>query len=221
MYQKNYTVTLTGVTDLIMHRDSVNHSERMSKWQKDPGNKKMTVPGDDRTPAWSWIGYLYVSNNQVVIESDNLMSMLRDGGKKCPATTGRGSMKSQTQSGIIVNEIGWNLMVGGKEIPYAPIENLFSEPLDFERHEKLAEDLGFTLFVKRASIGQKKHVRVRPRFSNWSASGTVTVVDQTINKEMLETIFRFGGVYCGLCDWRPSSGSPGRFGMFTASVTEI
>jgi hypothetical protein len=27
--------------------------------------------------------------------------------------------------------------------------------------------------------------------------------------------------YCGLCDWRPSSKTPGPFGMFVATLEEI
>jgi hypothetical protein len=75
--------------------------------------------------------------------------------------------------------------------------------------------------VKRARVGTSKHVRVRPRFSNWSASGTLTVVDPSITQEMLQHILTFAGCFCGVGDWRPSSPTPGQFGRFTATITKL
>jgi hypothetical protein len=221
MYQKNYAVTLTGATDLLMHRDNIDFGAKTRAWQKDPANKKMSVAGDDRSPAWSWLSCLYTSGGQVVIDSDNIMSMLRDGGKKCSAPTGRGSMKAQTQSGIICNEIGWPItLADGRNIDSNALLALVKES-EFEEHEKAAQEAGFVLFVKRARVGTSKHVRVRPRFSNWSASGTLTVVDPSITQEMLQHILTFAGCFCGVGDWRPSSPTPGQFGRFTATITKL
>ena len=41
-----------------------------------------------------------------------------------------------------------------------------------------AAEHGFMLYVKGAKIGQSKHVRVRPRFDRWSATGTINVIIQ-------------------------------------------
>ena len=221
MYQKNYAVTLTGATDLLMHRDNIDFGAKTRAWQKDPANKKMSVAGDDRSPAWSWLSCLYTAGGQVVIDSDNIMSMLRDGGKKCSAPTGRGSMKAQTQSGIICNEIGWPItLADGRNIDSNKLLAMVKES-EFEEHEKAAQEAGFVLFVKRARVGTSKHVRVRPRFSNWSASGTLTVVDPSITQEMLQHILTFAGCFCGVGDWRPSSPTPGQFGRFTATITKL
>ena len=90
---------------------------------------------------------------------------------------------------------------------------------DFEEHAKIAEKLGFTLFVKRARVGTSKHVRVRPRFANWTASGTITVFDDQLKTDVLKNILTHAGFYCGLCDWRPGSPSaPGQFGRFSAEL---
>ncbi len=220
MYQKNYTVTLTGATDLILHRDNIDFGAKIRAWTKDPANKKISTAGDDRTPAWTWLSCLYVAGGKLVMDADNIMSMLRDGGKKTPAPTGKGSMKAQTQSGIICNEIGWPLIIAGKTIASAPLFDLTTED-DFEKHEKAARDRGFFLFVKRARVGTSKHVRVRPRFEKWECTGTLTVVDPQITTQMLQTILTFAGNFCGLGDWRPSSPTPGQFGRFTATVKEI
>lgn len=207
--QKNYMVMLSGMRDLLMHKDNIQHGERVKKWSKDPANKDVSVAGDDRSPAWTWIGYLYAEYGKVVIDSDNLMTMLREGGAQVSTGKGKKTFKAQTQSGIIVNEID-----------YEPIKALLNEN-DFEKHLEITEELGITLFVKRAKIGMSKHIRVRPRFSNWQASGTITVTDPMLTKDVLQDILTFAGARCGLCDWRPSSKSPGQFGTFVATLEEI
>lgn len=219
---RTYEVRLTGESPILMHRDNIGWGERVQKWSKDPANKKISVAGDDRTPAWTWIGYLYEENRKrIVIDADNLMSMLRDGGTKCPAAKGKGSLKAATQSGILVNEIGWPVLLKGKEIPFEPILE-YADELDFEKHEELAGKLGFALFVKRARIGTSKHVRVRPRFDDWQAKGTITVADPQLTDDVLKNIFSFAGRYAGLGDWRPgTAGKPGQFGRFTAELKRM
>jgi hypothetical protein len=93
--------------------------------------------------------------------------------------------------------------------------------VDFAEHEAKARELGFELFVKRAGVNGKKHVRVRPRFDRWSAAGSVTVLDERIDKATLQTILTQGGAYVGLGDWRPGSPTPGSWGRFTAQVQAI
>lgn len=218
---KRYNVILTGETPLLMHQDNLAWAEVMNKWRLDPANKQHSVAGDDRSPAWRWIGNLYIEGGKVVLPSDNLMTVLREGGKKVQTGKGTESFKSHTQSGIIVDQSSWAVLVNGKEAPYAPIKALIGEP-DFEHHLEVVEAMGFELLVKRAKIGNAKHVRVRPRFDNWTVQGTLTVLSEIITMPILESILQIGGAYCGLCDWRPSSPkSPGPFGKFKAEVKEI
>lgn len=230
MNSRTYKVTLTGESPLLLHRDNVNWAEAMKAWCADPNNKKLSAAGDDRTPAHRWIGCLYVNAGLLVVDSDNLMSMLRDGGAKCPTGKGNKTFKRETQSGIVVNEIGWPIQVSGSHIPYnrvaAPNAELVVSDLlkeqSFETHCAKAEQLGFSLFVKRAGVNGAKHIRVRPRFDAWSLSGTLTVLDETITTEILQLILTHAGAYAGLGDWRPSSPKkPGPFGRFTAAIKEI
>lgn len=221
MEAKRYAVELTGQTPLLMHHDNLSWAETMKAWGKDPANKKNSVAGDDRSPAHRWIGNLYVEGGLVVIPSDNLMTVLREGGAKCPTGVRGGTYKRQTQSGIVVDQAAWPIIVGGKQIKYADIKPLINEP-DFAVHEDTCRNLGFELFVKRSKIGQAKHVRVRPRFDSWSFSGTLTVFDEAITLGVLQNILTFAGAYAGIGDWRPSSPkSPGSFGKFTAVVEAI
>lgn len=221
MKARKYEVQLTGETPLLMHADNLQWAEVMAAWQKDPANRKVSVAGDDRTPAWRWIGCAYVDSGKFCIPADNLMTVLREGGAKCPTGVRGGTYKRQTQSGLVVDQAAWPLTIDGAEIPYAPFKALIEET-DFARHEATAAAHGFALFVKRAKIGQAKHVRVRPRFDRWAAVGTITVFDETITSDVLRNILTFAGTYAGLGDWRPSSPkSPGPYGKFTATVREV
>ena len=215
---QKYAVKLTGETPLLQHNINIEWQDAMKAWLKIPANKQSSVAGDDRTPGFKWLGNLYVDGGNVVIPADNLMTMLREGGGKCPTGKRQETFKRHTQSGLLVNEIGWPLLINGGTIPWAPFEAMI-ENNNYVEHEELAKSYGFELFAKRAKIGTAKHVRVRPRFRDWSAVGTITVFEELITTEALQNILTHAGTYCGLGDWRPSSPkSPGSFGRFTAQV---
>ena len=191
---RRYHVAIKGESHLLIHNDNLDFQTFLKKWQMDPANKGKSTPGDDRTPAFTWIGYLYTSFGKLVIPSDNLMSMFRDGGKRTPT---------------------------GKEVPFEPIKRLMDNP-SYEEHEAAVIPMGFELFAKRATVGTSKHVRVRPRFTEWATEGTITVVDDAITTEILTSILSSAGMYVGLGDWRPGAPkAPGPFGKFTVTVKEI
>lgn len=220
---ERYRVNLVGDTPMLMNYDNIEWADFMKKWETNPENKKNSVAGDDRSPAWRWIGRLYNDNGIVVMSSDNLMTTFRNGGAKCPTGKGRQTFKSQSQSGILVDQPSWPLLIDGKEIPFQPIKDLIYDP-DYEKHEQLARDLGFELFPKRATIPGtgKKNIRVRPRFDKWSCGGTITILDEMITKEVFTNILTYAGIYSGLGDWRPSAPkSPGRFGRFSVEVEKV
>ncbi len=222
MKARRYNVEIKGMTPLLLHHDNLDWGDLLKKWGMDPANKKNSVPGDDRTPAHRWIGCLYVDDGLLAVPSDNLMTMLREGGAKCPTGKRGGTFKRQTQSGLMIDQSAWPIAVqDGSYIAYDSIKGLIEEP-DFQVHKERVMDLGFELFAKRAKIGQQKHVRVRPRFDNWQIGGTITVFDDTISTEVLQNILTFAGQYAGLGDWRASSPkSPGQFGRFEATCSLI
>lgn len=217
---RTYFVELAGTQPLLMHQDNIRWSEKVKKWQKTPENKKLSVAGDDRSPAWGWLGALYYDNESVTMPSDNIMSVLREGGALVPTGKGQKTFKAQTQSGILTKEVSWPVLVGGEPVPVEALQVLEGE-MDFEVHQEVVADLGFELFVKRARIGQAKHIRVRPRFDNWKLEGHLLVLDEQITTEILQSILTQAGLYKGLCDWRPSSRTPGPFGTFTAVIKEV
>lgn len=218
---KTYNVTITGKTPLLMHSDDIEWADRMAEWKANPKNKNVGKPGDDRSPAWRWIGNVYADNEFVSIPADNLMRCLMEGGAMVPVPGGKNgkTFKSQTQSGLIVGAAYWPLRVNGKVIERQHIDALLSNE-DFADHKVGVKQLGFSLFVKRAKIGSSKHIRVRPRFDDWSASGEIIVTDSQITKSVLLDILAYAGQYKGLCDWRPGGRTPGSFGMFSAALSE-
>lgn len=220
---KTYHVEITGKTPLLMHHDNIDWSDEMASWQTDPANKASSKAGDDRTPGWRWIGSLYHDGEHVAMPSDNLMRCAMEGGAMVlvPGAKNSKTFKAQTQSGMQIGEPFWKLKCNGSgNIPMGPINALLKQN-EFTANRTAVTDLGFLLFVKRAKIGQSKHVRVRPRFDTWSCSGTINVMDEKITQRVLQDVLTYGGQYKGLGDWRPGGRTPGWFGTFTASVDAV
>jgi hypothetical protein len=221
---EQYKIRLEGTTPLLMHNDNINFMEKIQAWQRAPENKALSVAGDDRSPAWVWIGYLYHDGVNLGVASDNIMTMLREGGAKVLTGKGKETYKKQTQSGIMLDRQQFDLTVNGAElISIKPISGMIGNN-DFIEHIKEAESLGFELMIKRAKVGRAKHVRVRPMFRNWALTGSLTVLDSELTgltQEVLQTILNQAGALCGLCDWRPSSQGSGTFGMFKPYIEKI
>jgi len=218
---KSYEITITGKTPLLMNADNIEWADRMARWKDDPMNRKGSKAGDDRSPAFRWLGTLYHDGEHLAIPSDNLMRCLMEGGAMVPVPGGRSgkTFKAQTQSGCMVGEPFWKLSVRGKSVPIAPLMSMTTES-NFDRHQEAAAARGFQLFLKRAKIGTSKHIRVRPRFDQWSATGTLNVWDEQLTLEVLTQIFTYAGQYKGLGDWRPGGKTPGPHGMFSAVVAD-
>lgn len=217
---KKYNVEMTGLTPLLMHHDNVGFAEKVKAWQKDPANKGNSVAGDDRSPAWTWIGYAYHDGKTLGMPSDNLMTMLREGGAKV-VKKGKETYKKHTQSGIMLDQQQFELLINSSSVPVSAIEPLIGNNT-FTDHLDTAERLGFELLVKRAVVGRSKHVRVRPMFREWKLVGSFTVLDEErsgLTKEILQSVFDYAGALCGLGDWRPSSGASGTFGRFETKLT--
>jgi hypothetical protein len=221
---EQYKIRLEGTTPLLMHNDNINFSEKIQAWQRAPENKALSIAGDDRSPAWVWIGYLYHDGVNLGVASDNIMTMLREGGAKVLTGKGKETYKKRTQSGIMLDRQQFDLVVNGSElIPMESISGLIGNN-EFMEHIKKAESLGFELMIKRAKIGRAKHVRVRPMFRNWALTGSLTVLDSELTgltQEVLQLILNQAGALCGLGDWRPSSPGSGTFGMFRPYIEKV
>jgi len=213
---EQYKVTLKGLTPLLMHQDNIAFNEKISAWQRAPENKEYSVSGDDRSPAWVWLGYVYHDGNVIGVPSDNLMTMIREGAAKVLTGKGKETYKKQSQAGIMIDQQQWTLYVNGAEVPIDPFQGLIGNNT-FTDHLDMAEENGFELLVKRAKIGRSKHIRVRPLFREWVLDGSLTVIDHEISgitEDVLRIIMNQAGAMCGLGDWRPSSPNSGTFGKF-------
>lgn len=205
---------LIGTNPLLMHNDDVVASDELSEWRKDPANKNVSVAGDDRSPPWTWQTYLYRDGASVVMPSANIMVALRAAGAQVILKKNK-TFKELTQSGMAIKSEYCQFFASGKPIAIADVLALKDRP--FRQQFEGVKPLGFSLYVKRARVGQSKHVRVRPRFDAWSVRGAVAVVASEITFELLEKFFDLAGMG-GLCDWRPQGKTPGSFGQFTAKL---
>jgi hypothetical protein len=217
---KTVNVTLTGITPLLMHMDGIMEADKIKEWRKHKDNKHLSVPGDDRSPAWTWLSYLYHQGAMVGIPSDNLMTMFREAGAKVPMK-GRLTFKTATQTSLVVSEPMWEIFNReGVSLDFTVLHDKLWGENDFQTHMDIAHDAGISLFVKRARIGQAKHIRVRAQWApGWSVQGQVLLRDDKISIKGIRSILETAGSDVGLCDWRPSSNTPGSFGMFEAKVT--
>jgi len=214
---RSFRFVLKGITPMLMHADDVEAASTLDVWRKAPSNKNSSVKGDDRTPPWSWQTYVYRNDKgNVALPADNLMVALRQAGGKV-ILKGQTSFKAITQSGLLITDETLDFTNGGSPVSIASFVSERDET--FADQKKRAEKAGFELFVKRAVVGQNKHVRVRPMFRAWKVSGVIQILTPDITFENLKTLFDLAGDI-GLGDWRPGCKTPGRFGMFEATVSK-
>ena len=220
---QRYAFSLTGTQPLIMHNDSVLAADTLEAWRKDPANKRRSKAGDDRSPSWTWLSYLYLDNGQIVLPRENLIAMLIKGGASFKV--GRmGTLKGETAASVFF-ESSYPLLVGvdRKPVQSADLASLNGDEIAFSEHIERARELGFMLDVRRATVSTSKHVRVRPRFDRWAVDGEFSAYDDgAMGPETLSQLFALCGRRVGLCDWRPSSPKkPGGNGTFTAEVSLV
>lgn len=206
---------LTSVSPMIHHKDDVEGADELEVWRNDPENANVSRRGDDRSPPWTWFSYLYHDGQHVTLPFENLMSCLLAAGAR-KVLKGRKTFKELTQSGLSPNDDHFRFLARGKEVPVAPLYELSRHP--FGGQGAAVRPYHFHLFVKRAPVGKGKHVRVRPRFPDWSVSGSLSVMREELTHAVIGEIFAIAG-NLGLGDWRPSSPRrPGPYGKFTAKL---
>jgi hypothetical protein len=213
-----YEFSLKGLTPLLMHADDINFADELSAWRQDPTNKGLSKAGDDRSPAWTWLGGVYHSEECVALPSDNLAVAVRQAGAKL-TMKGKKTFKEESVSGMFFEDEFLPLEIAGKTIPTEKVMALREES-EFPAHLKAAQKMGFELFVKRAAVGMSKHVRVRAKFSEWACKGVVMVESEALKPEVLSQLFALAG-RVGVGSWRPGGKTPGRYGMFAATLKPI
>lgn len=212
---QRYKFTIKGVTPLLLHHNNIEERDRITDLRK---KLKSQAKGDDRSPAESWKGYVYVSDDtgNICLPAENLQACMLAGGAKC-RLRGKETLKTHSQR-IGFDRLDYDLVVGGRTIAHKDIDKISGE---FTEHADAARKLGFRLHVKPCRIGTSSHVRVRPWFSGWSVSGVLEISpedEEVLGLSALRDLFAACGRLVGLGDWRPGSPKPGQYGRFTSTV---
>lgn len=213
-----FEFTLKGVSGLLVHADNVLAADDLIRWRKDPGNKSISVPGDDRSPGWTWMTYLYSDATHLCMLADAIMVSLRFAGAKMIMKR-QETFKAATQSGILIDQEYLPILTPKGPVKAADIAKLKTMP--FDEQSAAVERMGFRLDVRRAVVGTSKHVRVRPRFDAWQLKGTLGVDEPAITPEVLAQLFEIAGARSGIGDWRPSAKKSGPFGRFTTDLKRV
>ena len=220
MFEQRYRFDLEGITPLLMHHDNIEWADQL-KIKRDEIKRNDNAnfsAGDDRCPPDTWKGYTYNDGDHIVMPMDNLRACLLKAGARVTLANKK-TFKELTQCGILFEDFYATFLNDGQQIKWAGVEKIKG---NFAAQSKAAQELGFTLFVKRAAVGTAKHIRVRPRFSTWGVQGEFLVVDEQLTDEVLNSIWHVGGFNIGLCDWRPGSQkAPGPFGRYKAKLTKV
>jgi hypothetical protein len=226
------TLTLVGDNALILDRDNITFTEDILRWQKDPANKDLSHAGDDRSPAWGWLGKLHYEDTtperRVGVPMAMLGACVRDAAAMVPHPTagGKKTLKDISQSGILFNRPLYPLEVhrpGSADwdfVSYTDLYDKLRSEEDFVTQQAVAASLGVTLDVRRAKPQwNRSHVRVRPLFGPWQLQCDVTITDEILTPDLVERIFTLAGRYKGLGNWRPSVPKAGAYGTFSVRLT--
>lgn len=204
-----------------MHADNIDWADDMERWKNDPANRKLSKPGDDRTPPWRWIGCLnwtHPTTGVVSVPAEYIMASMMGGAAQVSTGKRQGTFKAQSQSGLMMTDFQLTLLNKSEPVQMADVVEC-KKMKTFKDNAEAVEALGFELFVKRARIGAAKHIRVRPRFDNWSVMGQITVTDPQITMTVLRNILEIAGTVKGLGDWRPGASKPGPFGRYEVKLS--
>lgn len=217
MSKKVYRVQLTGTDPMLWHRDNLEFDPKVKDWQK---INKDTPKGDDRHPAWKYIGSFYHNNKILGLDSMTLAANLSEAAKGI-TMQGKKTYKEPAQTAVEYDSTFVAVKINGREVPVKSFAKLMDDnEQDIQKHIDNAESLGLSLDIRRVKVGQAKHVRVRPRLpEGWTAEFKITVDDDIISKETLEQIYHLAGTKKGLGDWRPGAPKPGTFGRFSTTLT--
>lgn len=216
----NLKFFVSGLTPLLMHADNVDMRDHVSGWRKDPKNKNISKPGDDRSPPWTWHTYLYHDGQHLAIPTDNLWICLRDAAKSV-TLKGQKTFKNSAAAGICFIDEYAPLLVGRdrKVVSVASLDVI--RDLPYVEQLVAVRDLGFTLYCKPVKVGKSKHIRVRPKFLPWAIEGELTITADELTMPVMRQIGDIAGRYKGIGDGRPSSPNPYPYGQFSIEFSEV
>lgn len=191
---KIISLTMTGTSPLLCHNgqtaDPLNYYSK--KLKEVSGKRKKTDADHQQMAKIEWFAGLYLSQKRFILPAHVIESCIISGAKKS-------KMGVQTKMGLFVTSdavLSFDGMPDG-DIEQAVLEQMFD-----------AETFAFTTGVK---IGQKKVMRTRPIFRNWSAVLPLQYDPTVLNRDELQGICLDAGALVGVGDWRP------KYGRFNAT----
>lgn len=217
---KHFSFEITGSTPLIMHADNIPWADQMTEWKKKSKDAKSSPAGDDRHPAYRWIGCLCNNGVHVGIPSNYMTTCLMKAASRVSTGSRNKTFKTESVAMMGFNDELFPIVTKAGEVRWEDVVPMVNEP-EFSEHQSFASKHGFELHICRASVGASKHIRVRPKFNSWKFAGTLWVDNDSLASSLPE-IFEMAGNVVGLGDWRPSAPKkPGPYGRFSATIKEI
>ena len=190
----NSVITLTGTSPLLMHNPQMVDPEfSLNREIKAlTGKRKKTDEDMKNIERLEWFGGLYVEDGKIVQPTSKV--------RKCLINTGKISkMGKMVERALSFRSLNVPLIYSGPTDP----QDVFAKP---EFHSRLS-----------VGIGNKRVMRVRPKFFPWALSVSgVFVEDAGLNFEDLIRMVELAGVVEGIGDNRVNG-----YGRFDATVEVV
>lgn len=186
---KKIKLTLKGSAPLLMHNERLANprDEHAVRLKALTSQRKKTPELSDQIARAEWFGGLYEHDGRVVLPADNVLAALKEGARK--RKLGR-----QAEAGVFATQRYFYLEYDG--------------PTDLEA---LWAD-GRFLDFRSVGIGQRRVMRARPRFDEWSVTVELAFDPEIISGEDVIEALETAGLTVGLCEKRP------QFGRFSVDV---
>lgn len=228
---RRFDITLTGTMPLLMHWDNPESELSEDRLAYAAAHRGDHAKGDDRSPAWTWFYYVSFDahpngKNEVGIPWEYIVRILGDAGAQMKGAKANSTLKREAVASVmpIVDEhLCYPLRLGSKKrtLTYEQLKPMVGVK-EFRSHVEFARKNDFNLLVKRAAVGQSRHVRVRPQFPVWQVTIPVTLLASTqLSGDSFGQLWKHAE-RLGIGDWRPSAPkSPGIYGTFKAEIQEV
>ncbi len=182
---KKITLRFVGVRPLLMHNVELANpmSEKAKALKKATASKKKTDADLANIQRLEWFGGLVcTADGAPGLSADQLLGCMVSGAKKS---------KRGKEATLAIDVEGADVI---------PI--VYDGPSDMA---KLFTTPGY-VDVKSVRIGQKRVMRTRPKFHEWSCDVTFSYDELVLNREDLLEMATTAGEQCGIGDYRPRYG---------------
>ena len=192
-------VTLTGYTDLIMHKMSVADLKPKAR-----GSQTSKEDPDE----WKKSTHIDLQGH-VCIPNDMIRGVIYTASKG--EKIGKLYMSKLAPVGLLLSEMSYKLMMPiGNNGAYKPIT---------------IDDIETNNWVLVAPVVVKSGGRItRYRTclpAGWQVQFDISVLDPNLSLTIVTDLFEKAGYAAGIGCWRPSSPKPGIYGQFDATVEKI